>query len=323
MLGSQISAASAGAAVPVATSTLSDRYCNAFVDYFTVSFVAEFAAALAKGFADAGNSADQKKKQPSPDEIRSTFLLVFSPKLERVTGVMAQSGERVLRPVFRKQQAVFAHGSALLQDAGLTQKQIDVLAAARVDFNNTALEKLTGKIHIDAKKLTSLAKKFQRELGTLDRTKSASGAAAAFQRVGSECGAFPSSAVDCSKVLPQSEAAAILGTTVTQDGKKCAYEAPEPASGLTPKVAVEVYDSARAYDKLTKSVTGQAVQGIGDRAVAHDGYSAYTNVATCGRTLYVAAGKRTIAVALCLPNDAAVTDTQLVDVASGVLQRLG
>ena len=323
MLGPLMPAVSAGAAVPLAAPTPTDAYCSAFVDYYTASFVAEFAAALAKSFANAGNSSDQKKPPPDPDEIRSTFLLVFSPKLERVTGQMAKSGERILRPVFRTQQAVFAHGSALLEQAGLTRKQIEVLANARVDDNTAAIKDLTGKVNISDKKLTALAKKFQRELNTLDRTQSSRRATAAFQQVGSKCGAFPSVTIDCTKVLPETEAATILGDTVTKDGKDCAYEAPQPAVGLTPTIGVEVYDSARAYDQVTKSVAGQPAQGVGDRAVLHDGYSAYGNAKTCGRTLVVATTKRTIGVALCLANDAAVTEAQLVQIAQGVLTRLG
>ncbi len=84
-----------------------------------------------------------------------------------------------------------------------------------------------------------------------------------------------------------------------------------------------MYDSARAYDNLVKNVKGTSVSGVGDRASTHPGYNAYGNERTCGRTLDVLAGKRTIAVALCLANDAAVPDAQLVDIATGVLARLG
>jgi hypothetical protein len=319
-----VPAATASATVANAGTQLSDSYCSAFVDYFTVSFVAEFAAALAKSFSSSGTTDTNGKPPPDPEVIRATFLLVYSPKLDKLSASLSKGGERVLRPVFKDQQAVFAHGRDLLQQAGLTPHQLDAIASAKIDTSSAALQDLTGTVKLDEKKLTKLAKQFKGELAALDKEKGNRRARAAFERAGSQCGAFPSSTVDCTKVLPQSEAATILGDTATQDGHDCAYEGPEPTTGLQPKVGVEVYDGARAYNGLVKNVkNGTAVSGVGDRASSHAGYTAYGNEKTCGRTLDVLAGDRTIAVALCLANDAEVTDAQLIDIAKGVLTRLG
>jgi hypothetical protein len=84
-----------------------------------------------------------------------------------------------------------------------------------------------------------------------------------------------------------------------------------------------VYGSDRAYDTLTEPVAdAQHVSGIGDDAETFEGYNADGHGITCGRTLIAAAGDRTIVVALCLGDDAEVTDDQLVEIAEGVIERL-
>jgi hypothetical protein len=133
-----------------------------------------------------------------------------------------------------------------------------------------------------------------------------------------------SRAYDCADVLPESEAAAILGVEVTLEDEGCDYTGPEPADGLTPEIAVVVYDSARALDFQTRGAPDLVdVAGIGDEAVSYDGYNADGHSITCGRTLTVADGDLTVVVALCLGgDDPEVSDDQLVEIAEGVLERI-
>jgi hypothetical protein len=180
----------AAADVQSAAPTPGDSYCSAFGDYYKVSFTVEFIVRLAGSFNDTATSTgSQSKKQASPDEIRSTLFLVFSPKMEHVTGTLANRGAAILRSLFKKQQSVFARGVVLLQQAGLTRKQIEVLANARVDANNTDIERLTGKAKLSAKKLTDLAKRFRRDLQALGNGSTKENAA--FKSAGTKCGAFP------------------------------------------------------------------------------------------------------------------------------------
>ena len=179
----------AGAGVQSASPTPGDSYCSAFGDYYSVSFTVEFIVRLAGSFNTAPSTGSQSKKQASPNEIRSTLLLLFSPKMEHVTGTLAHGGAAILRTLFKKQQSVFARGVALLQQAGLTRKQIEVLANARVDANNTDIERLTGKVKLSAKKLTNLAESFRRDLQSLGNGSTKENAA--FKSAGTKCGAFP------------------------------------------------------------------------------------------------------------------------------------
>ena len=88
-----------------------------------------------------------------------------------------------------------------------------------------------------------------------------------------------------------------------------------------------MYGSDRAFDTLTEPLTElvtdkRDVHGVGDQALSFEGYSADGHGITCGRTLVATADDRTIVVALCLGDDAEVTDEQLVEIGQGVIDRL-
>jgi len=324
-----------GAAVPSAASASTARaaqptrdYCNDLVDYYTVNVVIAFIGGLAQAFSGLGGSdSTTSTTEPfDPEEFRAAFYAAMSPKLEALTARLADEGIKVLRKPFRQQEAVFAKGVALLKAAGLTDKQIKLIANAKIDSQNAQIEDLTKKVKLDDAKLANLGKDFKDDLAQLDQIESGPKVAKAFSLVGSQCGAFPSDRVDCSSVLPASDASQILGEDATRatDEQACEYRGAEPSSGgSTPTVAVAVYDGALAYDTLTRGLTdGKQVKGLGNPAVAVDGFNSAGHTQSCGRTLFETDRKHTVGVAICLAQDAPVSNDILAQTADQVFRNL-
>src|SRR5581483_197661 len=146
---SAASASTAGAAQPTRD------YCNDLVDYYTVNVVIAFIGGLAQAFSGLGGSDSTTSTTApfDPEEFRAAFYAAMSPKLEALTARLADGGIKVLRKPFRQQEAVFAKGVALLKAAGLTDKQIKLIANAKIDSQNAQIEDLTKKVKLDDAKL--------------------------------------------------------------------------------------------------------------------------------------------------------------------------
>jgi hypothetical protein len=304
----------AGAAVGRAAP--SERFCTAFNDYYAASFTAALAVGFAEAFGEDAEGAD-------PDEVRGTLLLVLSPRLEEVTGQLSSSAPKVLRPVFRAQRKSFAKGVAVLEDLGFTTDQLDQLASLSTDVDSAELEGSIGQ-DIDKAELLAAGKDYASTVDDLDAA-AFGNARSAFQRAGSQCGLFPNTSFDCEKLVKPAEADALLEDATRTDDEGCEYEGPEPDTGLQPALAVDVYESARAFERLTeKAQQGQteSVPGVGDDAVASEGYTPFTGFKTCGRTLIAKDGERTVVVAFCPPGDTDVANETLTDVATKVLDRI-
>ena len=129
----------------------------------------------------------------------------------------------------------------------------------------------------------------------------------------------------CEDLINPEDATAILGVEATvDDDEPCAYLGPDPETGLQSELAVEVYESARAYERFTESATeSDTFDGVGDKAISFEGFSVGGSIKTCGRTLVAVAGERTIVVALCLPDDAPVSDDVLTQIGTQVVDKLG
>jgi hypothetical protein len=309
-----LAALAASAVATVHQPAPSDRFCTGFNDYYAASFTAALAAGFAEAFGEDGNGAD-------PDEVRGSILLVLSPKLEHVTGQLASSAPKVLRPVFRAQRKSFAKGVGILEDLGLTSDQLDQLATLPTDVSGSELEARIGEVNIDGDALTQAGKDFASEVDDLDAGDFPN-ARVAFQRAGSQCGLFPNTSFDCEKLVKPAEADALLDDATRTDDEGCEYEGPEPDRGLQPALAVDVYESARAYDRLAQKSGSASVAGAGDAAAAVEGYTPFTGFKTCGRTLFVKDADRTVVVAFCPPGDGEVDDATLTGVATKVLDRL-
>jgi len=295
------------------------KFCSAFQEYFGASFAVELAASLARSFEEAG---DGGSSGGTAEEVRNTFYLVLSPKLEKVTRQMSTSGPRVLRATLRKQAEIFATGVEQLRGLGVTDEQIDALANATLDTTNADLEEQTGKLDIKKAELTKAAREFGKKSDELDVSAVSDKQRKAYTTAGSQCGTFPSSEVECETLVTPDEANRALGVDTKRDPDDCAYAGPEPATGIAPALAVDVYESALAFENLTKSAQNQNVPNVGEDAVALEGFSSFSSTKTCGKTLIVQDGDRTVVVALCLPDDADVPIETLTALAQQILERL-
>jgi hypothetical protein len=296
----------------------SDRFCTAFGDYFQIVFQLQFVTA----FASLGES----KPKTTPDDARNLFLLVLSPKLERVTRQMVVEPKTHLRALFTKQNKSFRVALDLLRGVGFTDKQLVVISKSALDTSDAELKRVVGEVKATKAQMNAAAKKFGKQGVTLDLGTVGAKDQRALARVGSACGTFPS-AVDCATLVTSAEAAAILGGPATKaDSNGCAYDGPEPPVGTKPQLGFDVYTSARAFATITKGTQNQNVPGIGDDAVALEGFKTFSLDSSCGKSLAVKSGDRVVVVALCLAgangDNADVPVDTLVGVARQILARL-
>jgi len=307
---------------------LSNKACDAFADYFTIEFLVAFASAFAGLGEDLGSDSGRGsgngsngggKESVSAKEIADTFHLVFSPKLANITGTLADEGPRSIRRLFAKQRDVFEYGVELLRKAGLSNKQISALAT--LDLSpDTDLDEVLGETDIPEKKIEEAADQFGERTGELDLNDEATPRQQrAFQRAGSGCGVFPDSDIDCESLVPSELAAPLVGgePDVTNDDGSCTYTGPSPSDNDEPVLAVDVYPSARTFERLIEQLQGG--QKIDDDAYVTEGFSSFSSIKTCGRTLYSRTDRDTVVVALCPPGDGEVADADLIAVRDAVV----
>jgi hypothetical protein len=289
--------------------------CEAFADYFQIEYLVAFASA----FASLGG-----KQQPKDAEaqIRDTFHLILSPKLQKITETLAAGTRPPARRLFVQQGKVYAKGVALLEGVGLTKDQIQKLS--ELDLKpETDLQQVIGDVQLDKQELNRAVKKFGATTANLDLNEATAKERAAFQAAGTACGVFPA-ALDCATVVTRAEAGSLLGATpkVANEDGTCTYTvAARSAGGDDAVLAVDAYKSSLAYDRLTSSAQNQAVPGVGDAAVAVDGFNAFSSIKTCGRTLITKQAEQTVVVAACTGAPLPTTDA-LAGVATKVLERL-
>ena len=309
----------AGAAVARKPTASSDRFCSAFGSYFQIVFQLQLITAFA--------SFGQSKPKATPKDARNLFLLVLSPKLFGLTSLMAAEPKTDLRPLFTKQAKSFAVGVDLLRSVGFTDKQLRILAKSSLDASDAEIKRVIGKVKATKAQMKAAATKFGKQGETLDLGTVGAKDQRALASVGSACGTFPS-AVDCATLVTSAEAANILGGPATKaDSNGCGYDGAAPAVGTKPQLGFDVYTSARAFATITKGTQNQNVPGVGDDAIALEGFKTFSLDSTCGKSLAVKAGKRVVVVALCLAdtrdgNAANVPIATLVAVARRILDRL-
>ncbi len=292
--------------------------CAAFVDYFQI----EVLVALASGFAQAGN---KKKSEKTANNIRDTFRLVLSPKLQQVTQTLADGTDPAVRTLFAQAAKAYGRGVALLEGAGLSKTQIAKLA--KFDLKpDMDLQQVVGDVNLSKQKLKQAVKEFSSSFSSsaaqVDPKRATSKQRSGFQALSSSCGASPVE-VDCSSIVTADEAAAFLGVAVTteNDDGPCTYTGPDDEDGRAAELAVSVWSSLLIYDQLTEGVPSQSVPGVGDAAVVINGFSTEGRGGTCGRTLFVKQGEHTVSVAACT-GDTDPTTEALAGVANSVLARL-
>jgi len=273
-----------------------NKFCDAFADYYKVGFVVALAGAFAEGL---GDEASKKKAE----EARNTLLFVFSPKLEQLTAQLgATAPDRQLARAFKRQTRAYAKGVELLKDTGFTDRQIEALANASLDAN-TDEDQLLGDVKVSKAKINRGAKQFAAKYAddvTID--KPPKGLRNAYVSAGGDCGVFPDQSVDCRSLVDDADVVAIIGPIAKREDKggSCTFETAENADGDASKVAIDVYASRRAFDSVTENVKNQDVPGVGDQAVALEGINTFTGISTCGRTIVVREGDRTVVGAACV-----------------------
>jgi hypothetical protein len=326
--------ASAGA--DARRAPLTDPYCQSFADFYTITLVIEFSVRLFEAFSQLPDSTEEVAGAsgvpgdddgdgiPDAEQLRATYYALLSPKLESLASRLEATGPKPLESWFRRHQETYTRGVELLRDAGLSEAQLDAIAESPIEADTSEVSQITGDLDLDDDALETLTTEYLVELDALSSSELTAKQERQLERSANECGVQVSRAYDCEDVLPESEAAAILDAEVTLEDGGCDYTGPEPVDGLTPEIAVVVYDSARALDFQTRDVLDLVdVPGIGEEAVSYDGYNADGHSITCGRTLTVADGDLTVVVALCLGgDDPEVSDGRLVEIADGVLERI-
>jgi hypothetical protein len=300
----------------------SDRFCTSFGDYFQIVFQLQ----LVTAFASLGESKSKNQSKSTAEDARNLFLLVLSPKLERLTRQMVPEPKTHLRALFTKQNKSFRVAIDLLRGVGFTDKQLIILSKSPLDPSSAELNRVVGEVKATKAQMNAAAKKFGKQGVTLDLGTVGAKDQRAIARVGSACGTFPSP-VDCATLVTSAEAANILGGPATKaDSNGCGYDGQEPAVGTKPQLGFDVYTSARSFAIITKGTQNQNVPGIGDDAVALEGFKTFSLDSSCGKSLAVKDGDRVVVVAMCLADangvNADVPVDTLVRLARQILARL-
>ena len=291
------------------------EYCESFGEYYEVSF----AIALVTGFAEAFGEGGEL----DADQARNVAYLILSPKLEPLTAELADAAPRALRRLFEVQADVYAQGVELLRGLGLTQEQIDAIAEA--DLGNfgdpdefTATNEITKQQVTDA--AAELGEAIDDAKGRVEPTPRQE---RAFDKLANSCGTTPDDSVDCDELVPDADVEALIGEVAEESGS-CQWEAVEPETGLTPKLAVQVFRSAATYEDRKESNAERLteVTGIGDEAFITPGFTSQTSGSTCGKTIYVLDGSDTIMASLCQPDDVDPSDDQMTQLADFVIGQL-
>jgi hypothetical protein len=296
-----------------AAGTPAPEFCRAFGDYYDAAFLVQFITAFAQALS-----------KKAVDKTRTTFLLVLSPKFEKLTSEMATTASAPLRSAFRRQAAKFARGTKILRAAGLSQDQITALAEVPLHASTAAQENLLGKVNLSKKKLNAALVAFKKLDASVDPNQTFT--TAQRNRLGTDavaCGVFPDPSVTCGSLLSASDLASTAGTgSSPQPSQGCWWKGADGPDGNPYGIAVDVDRGTLAYDRLVSQATGATpVPGVGDAAALLDGFTSFSDFSSCGHTIVVRAGNRTVTVALC-PATGVADAPRLASLARTVLAKL-
>jgi hypothetical protein len=294
------------------TAAPPDAFCAAYSEVFDVSFRIVFNAQFVESAnPGAGNEAERE------------FALILSPKLEQLSRVLADNAAPPLDRALRRQADAYAKGVALLQAAGLTQAQVDALAAAPSDISSDDLAALLAGANLQQAGIVRAADQLARVRKDGDIAAASAAARQAYQDAGVDCGVLPEPGVRCKKLVTPTEASAVLGAKarVRTKGNTCLATVGSKPAADGPLIGIDVYRSARAFDRITAGNEGQAVAGVGEAASMLGSFNTFGSIKTCGRSLVVKAGDRTTVVAACLGTGVDVPAATLTDLAQKVIGR--
>jgi hypothetical protein len=292
----------------------SAEFCGAFAEIYAVQFL----VALAEGFSDAADDETGGEEH----DVGAEIYLVLSPRLERETETMLDTPPKPLENGLKRQLKVWRTGVSLLrEDVGLDDDNIETIAETDVESTTSDDEGPLGDV--SEKKIAAAGKKYRKSLDSLEGGTSRK-EDRAFDRATTNCGIVPDPDVDCAALVTDEEATALLGEiSETTEGEGCSWVGPDVEEGSEPALAVEVFATDLAYERLTGQLAGdgEPVPALGEQAAVFEGYSSQTLGGTSGRTLVAVVDGRTLQVALRL-GDAEVTTEQLVGLANQVIGRL-
>jgi len=290
------------------------EFCGAYAEVYAVQFL----VALAEGFSDAAEDEAGAEEH----DVAAEIYLVLSPKLERSTETMLESSTKSLEKGLKRQHKVWRRGVSLLRDdVGLDDDDIEAIAEIDVDSTTSDDEGPLGEI--SDKKVAAAGKKYRKSLDSLERGGSRA-EDRAFDQATTDCGIVPDSDVDCAALVTDEEATALLGElSDTRERRGCSWVGPDVEEGSEAALAVEVFATDIAYERLTGQLggSGEPVPALGGQAAVFEGYSSQTLGGTEGRTLIAVIDGRTLQIALRL-GDTPVTTDQLVALANQVVGRL-
>ena len=237
---------------------------------------------------------------------------------------MATTASTTLRPAFRRQAAKFATGIKILRAAGLTSDQITALAQSPLHTNSATQDNLLGKANLSKKKLNAALVAFKKVDASVDPNQTFT--AAQRNRLGTDavaCGVFPDPSVNCGTLLTPSDLAETAGAgAVPQPSQGCWWKGADGPDGNPFGIAVDVDRGTLAYDHLVAQASGaKPVPGVGDAATLIDGFTSFSDFSSCGHTIVVRAGDRTVTVALC-PASGVADAHRLASLAGVVLAQL-
>ena len=287
-------------------------FCTAFGEYYDVAFLVQFVTAFAQSLAPK-----------SVTKTRDNFLLVLSPKLQKLLTQMATTASKPLRPAFKREAAKFARGVQTLRSAGLTPAQITALADAQLHATS-ASQDLVGKAKISKKKLQTALAQFTKIGASVDPSKTFT--AAQRTRLGSDgaaCGVFPDPSVSCDALVSAADIAAAGGSSVApQQAQGCWWKGGAAPDGNVYGLGVDVDRGTLAYDRLVSAGTNPTpVPGVGDAATLLDGFASFSDFSSCGHTLVTKSGDHTVTVAMC-PATGDASAARLTAIAQGVFAKL-
>jgi hypothetical protein len=293
---------------------ISTAGCDAFADYFTIEFLVGFASAFAGLGDELGGTKSKGGDVVTKEDVQDVFHLVFSPKLERVTGTLAREVPRSIRGLFARQRDVFAKGVDKLEQLGLTKKQIAALAV--LDLKpDTDVKAVIGDVDLPTAKITSAARDFGKDADELGLDSQVSKSQQRdFERTASTCGVFPARDVDCESLVSSDTTNGLVGgaATVTNDNGSCTYEGPKDPGGDEPVMVVDVYRTPRTFARLVEQLQGG--EPLDPDTYVARGFSTFSSTKTCGKTLVSRTDDSTVVVALCSPGGGEIADASLVGV---------
>jgi len=292
----------------------SAKFCGAFAEVYAVQFL----VALAEGFSDAA----EEDTGGGEHDVGAEIYVVLSPKLERSSETMLDSAPKALKKSLKRQLEVWRTGVTLLRDdVGLDDDAIETIAEIDVESTTSDTERVLGDV--SDKKIAAAGRNYRKSFDSLERGTSRK-EDQAFDAATTGCGIVLDPNVDCAALVTDEEATALLGElSDATEGEGCSWVGPDVEEGSSSSLAVEVYATDLAYERLTGQLAGagEPVAALGEEAAVFEGYSSQTLGGTCGRTLVAVVDGRTLQVALCL-GETPVTTEQVVTIATQVIDRL-